>query len=49
MTEKPFVHKKAFSNLKSNFMFHEDLTEILPKILNKKGAFAPFLLLGKKY
>ena len=37
MTEKPFVHKKAFSNLKSNFMFHEDLTEILPKILNKKG------------
>ena len=37
MTEKPFVNKKAFSNLKSNFMFHEDLTEILPKILNKKG------------
>ena len=37
MTEKPFVHKKAFSNLKSNFMFHEDLIEILPKILNKKG------------
>ena len=37
MTEKPFLHKKAFSNLKSNFMFHEDLTEILPKILNKKG------------
>ena len=37
MTEKPFLHKKAYSNLKSNFMFHEDLVKILPKIVNKKG------------
>ena len=37
MTEKPFAHKEAFSNLKTNFMFHEDLVKILPKILNKKG------------
>ena len=37
MTEKPFAYKKAFSDLKSNFMFHEDLIKILPKILNKKG------------
>lgn len=37
MTEKPFQYKKAFSNLKSNFMFHEDLVKILPKVLNKKG------------
>ena len=37
MTEKPFLHKKAYSNLKSNFMFHEDLAEILPKIINQKG------------
>ncbi len=37
MTEKPFAHKKAFQNLKSNFMYHEDLVEILPKILNQKG------------
>ena len=37
MTEKPFLHKKAYSNLKSNFMFHEDLVKILPKILNQKG------------
>ena len=37
MTEKPFLHKKAYSNLKSNFMFHEDLIKILPKIVNKKG------------
>jgi dTDP-4-dehydrorhamnose reductase len=37
MTEKPFVHKKAFSNLISNYMFHEDLVKMLPKIINKKG------------
>jgi len=37
MTEKPFLHKKVFSNLKSNFMFHEDLAKILPKILKQKG------------
>ena len=37
MTEKPFLHKKAYDNLKSNFMFHEDLVNLLPKLLNKKG------------
>tara|TARA_E500000331_G_C17241655_1_gene707273 strand:- start:786 stop:1487 length:702 start_codon:yes stop_codon:yes gene_type:complete len=37
MTEKPFLYKKAFSNLKTNFMFHEDLVDILPKIINQKG------------
>ena len=37
MTEKPFPYKKAYSNLKSNFMYHEDLIKILPKIIKKKG------------
>ena len=37
MTEKPFNYKKAYSNLKSNFMYHEDLIKILPKIIKKKG------------
>jgi len=37
MTESPFMYKKAYSNLKSNFMFHEDLVKILPKIINYKG------------
>ena len=37
MTSKPFAYKKAFSDLKSNFMFHDDLVKILPKVLNKKG------------
>ena len=38
MTEKPFLHNKAYVNLKSNFMFHEDLVEMLPKLINKKGV-----------
>jgi len=37
MTEKPFQYKKAYSNIKSNFLFHEDLVNFLPKLLNKKG------------
>ena len=37
MTEKPFLYNKAFTNLKTNFMFHEDLVKILPKIITKKG------------
>ena len=38
MTEKPFVHKKAFADVKSNFIFHDDLAKILIKILEKKGV-----------
>jgi dTDP-4-dehydrorhamnose reductase len=37
MTEKPFIHKKAFANVKLNFIFHEDLVKILVRILDKKG------------
>ena len=37
MTEKPFMFKEAYSNLIANFMYHEDLAKILPKIINKKG------------
>ena len=37
MTEKPFIHKFAYTNLKTNFMFHEDLAKIFFKLLNKKG------------
>ena len=37
MTEKPFYYNKAYTNLRSNYLFHEDLVNILPKIINKKG------------
>ena len=38
MTEKPFIHKKAFSDVKLNFIFHEDIIPIMMKILNRKGV-----------
>lgn len=37
MTEKPFVHDKAFANVKTSFMYHEDVAKILFKLLNQKG------------
>ena len=37
MTEKPFVHKSAFANVKSNFIFHEQIAKYLIKLINKKG------------
>ena len=37
MTEKPFVHSRAFANVKTSFMYHEEVTKILFKLLNKKG------------
>ena len=37
MTEKPFIHKKAFANVKLNFIFHDELAKILIKIVDRKG------------
>jgi len=37
MTEKPFVHKKAFCDFTINFLFYEDVAKILLKLINKKG------------
>tara|TARA_B100000780_G_C20755132_1_gene299995 strand:- start:245 stop:529 length:285 start_codon:yes stop_codon:yes gene_type:complete len=38
MTEKPFVHKQAFANVKNSFMYQEAVAQILFKLLNKKGV-----------
>jgi dTDP-4-dehydrorhamnose reductase len=37
MTEKPFVHKKAFNDVETNFMYHETLAKNLVKLIDKKG------------
>ncbi len=37
MTEKPFTHKYAFSNVKSNFIFHSQFAHLLTKVISKKG------------
>ncbi len=37
MTEKPFIHKKAYANVKSNFIFQIDAAKLILKVLDKKG------------
>jgi dTDP-4-dehydrorhamnose reductase len=37
MTEKPFVHKKAFSDFFTNFIYHEYIAKYLFKLINRKG------------
>ena len=39
MTERPFIHSKAFANVKTNFTFHDEFIPLLKKVLNKKGIF----------
>ena len=37
MCEKPFIHKSAFYDIKTNFIFQDDVAKMIPKLLNKKG------------
>ena len=37
MTEKPFTHKSAFQNVKTNFMFHDQFAKIFIKVIQYKG------------
>ena len=38
MTEKPFIHKKALSDVYLNFIFQEEVAKTLPKLIKKKGV-----------
>ena len=37
MTEKPFTHNSAFTNVKSNFIFHDEFAKLFLKVIRKKG------------
>tara|TARA_B100001287_G_C22548216_1_gene465548 strand:- start:17 stop:730 length:714 start_codon:yes stop_codon:yes gene_type:complete len=37
MCERPFLHDHAFYDVKTNFMFQDEVAKIIPKILNQKG------------
>lgn len=37
MCERPFLHDHAFYDIKTNFMFQDEVAKIIPKILDKKG------------
>ena len=38
MCEKPFLHEYAFNDINANFIFHEEVVKIIPKILDKTGV-----------
>ena len=37
VTEKPFVHKGAFKDFYTNFIFHEDLIPKILKVIDQRG------------
>ena len=37
MTEKPFVHNEAYTNVKSNFDYHENIAQKILKLFDKRG------------
>ena len=37
MTEKPFIHNRAYANVKTNFIYQEDAAKIILKLISKKG------------
>ncbi len=37
MCERPFLHKYAFHDVKTNFIYHDEVAKIIPKILRAKG------------
>ncbi len=38
MTEYPFLHQKAFKDAKANFLYREEVAQLVPKLLNEKGV-----------
>lgn len=38
MTERPFVHPKAFANVRTSFAYHDEIAAYLFRILDKKGV-----------
>jgi dTDP-4-dehydrorhamnose reductase len=37
MTQKPFVHDAAYANVKTSFLYHEKVAEMLESLFNEKG------------
>ena len=38
MIEKPWTYKYAYKNIKSNYLYHDEVAKLLPKLLSKKGV-----------
>ena len=37
MTARPFIHKAAFKDVKTSFIYQDQVVKILFKLINKKG------------
>jgi len=37
ITENPFIHPFAYTNIYSSFLYHDQVAKIIPKVLEKKG------------
>ena len=37
MCEKPFIHKKAFYDIETNFIYQDEVAKIIPKIIDEIG------------
>jgi dTDP-4-dehydrorhamnose reductase len=37
MSERPFVHEGAYTDVKINFLYHEEVVKLIPKIINSQG------------
>ena len=38
MIERPWTYKYAYKNVKSNYLYHDEVAKLLPKLLSKKGV-----------
>ncbi len=37
MSEKPFAHDSAFTDIKTNFLYHDEVAKMLPNLINNYG------------
>tara|TARA_B100000029_G_scaffold2584_1_gene3126 strand:+ start:1092 stop:1796 length:705 start_codon:yes stop_codon:yes gene_type:complete len=37
ISQSPFIHKKAFQNIKINFLYQDEAAKVIFKLINKKG------------
>jgi len=39
MSENPFIYSQAYSDIKANFLYHDEVIKIIPKIINLNGIY----------
>jgi len=39
MSERPFAYSQAYSDIKANFLYHDEVITIIPKIINLSGIY----------